>query len=559
VVAILLATISACSYDRLSARADEPPVRNSPLQLLDLRVRSVLETPGYQHGHWGLLVVDAVHGQTVYERNADQLFAPASVTKLFSAAAALVELGPDHRFETPLVRRGEVDTKGILHGDLILIAQGDPSMGGRTASDGSLLFRDDDHTYAGGNLRSEVVGADPLAGLDHLAREVHAAGIKQVTGDVIVDDRLFDHAESSGSGPRRLSPIMINDNVLDIIVEPGHDVNKPASVKFAPQTQALAMDAQVETVSSDQRPRLEVRGIGPYRFRVRGKIPLGHRRVVVIHEVDEPASFARSLLIEALRRREVRVEASPLGQNTMHDLAARSRVARLPRVAVYTSPPFREFIKVILKVSHNLHASTLPMLVAARRGDRTLESGLKRQGEVLRSLGIDPATISFGGGAGGSRADLVTPRATVALLRAMSARPDAAAYNAALPILGRDGTLARAVAADSPARGHAHAKTGTYWVDNELSGKALLTSKALAGYLETRSGRPLVVAFFLNNVMLDAPRPGRTVSDATAEAGRLLGKLCEVFYAWDGDDQPDLNSKTNPASRNGQPGTSPPR
>jgi D-alanyl-D-alanine carboxypeptidase/D-alanyl-D-alanine-endopeptidase (penicillin-binding protein 4) len=117
----------------------------------------------------------------------------------------------------------------------------------------------------------------------------------------------------------------------------------------------------------------------------------------------------------------------------------------------------------------------------------------------------------------------------------MAARPDSAVFNDALPILGRDGTLARAVAPESPARGHAHAKTGTYWVDNELSGKALLTSKALAGYLETSSGRPLVFAFFVNNVMLDAPKPGRTVSDATAEAGRLLGRLCEVFYASDAD------------------------
>ena len=95
---------------------------------------------------------------------------PASVTKLFSTAAALVELGPDHRFETPVVRRGEIDAQGTLHGDLILIAQGDPSMGGRTGPDGALLFKDDDHTYAGGNPRSDIVPADPLAGLDHLAR-----------------------------------------------------------------------------------------------------------------------------------------------------------------------------------------------------------------------------------------------------------------------------------------------------------------------------------------------------------------------------------------------------
>ena len=94
-------------------------------------------------------------------------------------------------------------------------------MGGRTGPDGTLLFKDDDHTYAGGNSASDIVPADPLAGLDHLAREVQAAGIKHVTGDVIVDDRLFETAESTGSGPRRLSPIVINDNVVDVLVSPG--------------------------------------------------------------------------------------------------------------------------------------------------------------------------------------------------------------------------------------------------------------------------------------------------------------------------------------------------
>jgi D-alanyl-D-alanine carboxypeptidase/D-alanyl-D-alanine-endopeptidase (penicillin-binding protein 4) len=110
----------------------------------------------------------------------------------------------------------------------------------------------------------------------------------------------------------------------------------------------------------------------------------------------------------------------------------------------------------------------------------------------------------------------------------MAARKDFPAYEAGLPILGRDGTLAKHVPPDSPARGHARAKTGTYWVVNDLTGHAVLTSKALAGYLETASGRPLVFAFFLNDVPLESTPD--TVSEATTAAGKLLGRLCEVFY-----------------------------
>src|SRR5262245_8020880 len=105
-------------------RGGEPPSATGP-EALARRVEAVLAAPGYRDGHWGILVVDGKTGQTVFERHADQLFAPASVTKLFSTTAALVELGPDYRFRTPLVRRGEVDLKGTLHGDVILVAQGD--------------------------------------------------------------------------------------------------------------------------------------------------------------------------------------------------------------------------------------------------------------------------------------------------------------------------------------------------------------------------------------------------------------------------------------------------
>jgi D-alanyl-D-alanine carboxypeptidase/D-alanyl-D-alanine-endopeptidase (penicillin-binding protein 4) len=500
---------------------------------LEERIRSVLETPGFRDASWGILVVDARTGQPVFEHNSRRLFAPASVTKIFSTAAALLEFGAEYRFETPVVRRGEIDGGGTLHGDLILVAQGDLSMGGRTGPDGRLLFRDDDHTYAGGNPRSDLVRADPLAGLDHLAREVRAAGIRRVTGDVLIDDRLFERAPSTGSGPRWLSPILINDNVIDVVVEAAKSPGTPAQVSLVPSSQFITMDAQVETVSEGQEPHLEIHGLGDLRFSVRGQIPVGHDRIVLIHEVDKPASFARTLFIEALRRRDVIVEATPLAGNSTDGLAEQREILRLPKVAQYTSPPFHEFLRVILKVSHNLHASTLPLLLAARHGERTLEAGLRRQGEALKTLGLDLSTISFGGGAGGSRSDLVTPEATVKLLRGMAARTDFAAFDAALPILGRDGTLARAVSAESPARGHVHAKTGTYWVDNELTGKALLTSKALAGYLETSSGRQLILAVFINNVMLDAPSPKQTVSEATTEAGRLLGKLCEVLYTAD--------------------------
>jgi D-alanyl-D-alanine carboxypeptidase/D-alanyl-D-alanine-endopeptidase (penicillin-binding protein 4) len=177
------------------------------------------------------------------------------------------------------------------------------------------------------------------------------------------------------------------------------------------------------------------------------------------------------------------------------------------------------------------------MLLAANQGETTLEAGLRRQGAILTNLGVDIDQIAFGGGAGGSRSDLVSPMATVKLLRSMATQSCFPAYEAALPILGRDGTLAQSVSADSPARGHVRAKTGTYYVENGLNGRSILTSKALAGYMETASERPLTLAFFVNNLPMKASSDN--VSDATASAGKLLGRLCEVFY----DDKPVTSAR----------------
>ena len=504
--------------------ATSAAVAQSPPRWED-RVDPLIQTREYAGGHWGLLVVDLATGRTIFERNADQLFCPASVTKLYTTAAALTDLGAEYRFKTPVVRRGEVK-EGTLQGDLILIAQGDLSLGGRTGPDGSLLFEDNDHSYGNGTL----VPCDPLAGLDHLAREIHASGIRTVIGDVLVDDRLFEPASSTGSGPSYVSPVVINDNIIDVVVTPGVKAGEPARVRFVPETSFATADVRVETSAEGSgTASIQVQTVGSRRFTVRGKIPVNSKPVNETFEVEEPAAFARALFIETLRNRGIRVPmASPLGDNPVAKLPPRSETLALPSLAVYTSPPLREYLRVILKVSQNLHASTLPMIVAAHHGATSLERGLALEAENLEKLGVDTKTISFGGGAGGARADLVTPRATVALLRAMATRPDFAAFDQALPVLGRDGTLAQAVPPESPARGHARAKTGSFWVDNPLSGHPVLTSKAIAGYMDTESGRKVAFAFFVNGIPSQMIAP--TIRETSALAGKRLGKLCEVFY-----------------------------
>src|SRR5688572_29377437 len=105
---------------------------------LNERVDSLLGEDRFKHAHWGMLFVDLETGEVVLERNKDKLFAPASVTKLFSTAAALDALGADHRFVTPVYRRGTLKDGGELDGDLILVASGDLTLGGRTNEKGEI-------------------------------------------------------------------------------------------------------------------------------------------------------------------------------------------------------------------------------------------------------------------------------------------------------------------------------------------------------------------------------------------------------------------------------------
>ena len=506
---VIFLSIAGC----VIARADEALAR---------RVDGIINAPDFKHAQWGLLVVDLDSGTSLFELAADKLFAPASTTKLYSVAAALDELGADYRFETPIYARGTIDDKGRLQGDLILVASGDLSMGGRTDAEGHIVFVDSDHTYANFSRTAELTPVDPLAGIDELAKQVAAAGIKHVTGDVVIDDRLFEAAHSTGSGPERLSPIMVNDNVVDVRVTPTSP-GMPATIEWRPKTAAVRIDAHVDTVAADGKTRVDLDSISDGLVVVRGQIPAGAKPVVRIYEVPDAASFARSLLIESLGRAGVSIDSSPLGSNDAAKLPRRRNYTNNKQVALLKSPRFAESAKLILKVSHNLQASTLPLLLAARHDEHTLAAGLKRQHAFLARAGVDVDTISFGGGAGGDRADYVSPRATVQLLRYMSTRPDFETYREALPVLGVDGTLAGAVDKNSAAAGKVQAKTGTLLWDNVMNGTSLLTSKALAGYTTTPAGKRLAFAMFVNNVQL-------AKADDRERVGKVLGKLCEAMY-----------------------------
>jgi D-alanyl-D-alanine carboxypeptidase/D-alanyl-D-alanine-endopeptidase (penicillin-binding protein 4) len=485
------------------------------------QIREVIDHARFKHAHWGLLVADRATGEVLYELEADKLFPPASTTKLYSVAAALDALGSDFCFETSAFRRGTVNAAGVLDGDLILVAVGDLTMGGRTTAANEIEYTKADHTYANPSGNAVLTSGDPLAGLNALARQVAAAGIRQVRGQILIDARAFAPASATGSGPSQLTPIMINDNLIDFTITPGTK-GSPAKVDWRPKSAALEVDAQVETIAAGGETKIDCHAAGDDRFVLRGRIAADRDRFVYVQEIADPARWARTLFVEALGRAGVSVSASLYDANPERLLPKQGDDHGLVRVALLKSPPLSENARLILKVSHNLHASTLPLLVAVHHGKRQLADGLRLEHDFLKRAGLDADSISFGGGAGGAPGDFTTPRMTVALLRYMSTRPDFAAYERALPVLGVDGTLADDVTSESPARGKVRAKTGTLFWENLLNDHFLVTSKALAGYLTTKSGRELVFSFVVTGVEIEKARQTKAIA-------KVLARACEVI------------------------------
>jgi serine-type D-Ala-D-Ala carboxypeptidase/endopeptidase (penicillin-binding protein 4) len=459
-------------------------------------IRAIMEQPLYRHAQWSIYVADLATGAPLYDYHGHDLVVPGSVTKLFPGAAALDAYGPNYRFETPVYGRGAVDGQGTLQGDLVLVASGDLTMGGRNTPDGRIDFESFDHTYANVTDLATLTPEDPLAGLDDLARQVAAAGIRRVSGNVIVDARLFDQMPKD---EYVLSPIMINDNVIDVTVRPA-DLGQAATISARPETAAYQVQSAVQTVAAGQPLDLTVESPGPGQVFVHGQIPVDTTQALRTFQAADPPAFARTLFVEALRRQGVIVDAAPTGANPAALLPPSDSYPPADQVAVLRSLPFAENLNLIFHVSMNEQADTLVMLLAAKLGKTTFDDGMEQILNFLRTTPLDIDAVSLGDGRGNDRADLFSPYTVTQLLRYMATRPDAATYREALPLLGEKGSEIDTVAPTSPVRGKASGKSGTTAVGDRLHQRIMVLGRGLGGYSPTASGREIVYSIYVETV-----------------------------------------------------------
>jgi D-alanyl-D-alanine carboxypeptidase/D-alanyl-D-alanine-endopeptidase (penicillin-binding protein 4) len=393
--------------------------------------------------------------KTLYSLNEDKRFMPASNTKLFTSALALEKLGPEFAFVTPLLTDGQIEGES-LNGNLYLKSSGDPS-----------LTRD--------RLRE-------------LVKALLSKGIKSVKGDIIVDVSAFsDNRWGTGWSwdyllygyAAEVWSIALDRNSVNLQVAPATKEGQLAQVSITPPTNWLILDNRIRTTKSGQSRWFILRDPWERVIRLSGQIPLNAAPETVRISVPSVPHYVGETFRTMLREEGIVVDGNVKVGLTPPDAV---------KIAETQSPPLKELVWWLNKVSDNLYAEMLLRAVALKEaGQGSVSEAMRILEQQLQDWGIDTSDVRLVDGSGLSRLNMVTPRSIVKLLQVARSRPWFDAFKSSLPIAGKDGTL-RTRFQGTPAEGCVFAKTGF------IGGVV-----ALSGYIQCRDGTELVFSVLVNH------------------------------------------------------------
>ena len=513
----------------------------SPLQQ---HIRQITTRPVFKHSAVGVEVYDLTTHQVLVAMNQDKLFTSGSTTKVITEGTALALLGENYRFHTRVYSTGSVTADGTLQGDMVLEASGDPNLSGRVEDDGTLDFTAFDHSYAG-VLPGKSVTGDPLQVLKELAIDVYRSGILRIHGNVVVDASLFPSNHVEPATHTTVSPVVLNDNVIDVKATSGSSSGDPVSIEVAPDLPYLKVINKVSTGTSDSEPVLRFTSDtaeedGSHTVVLEGSVPAGRQRAQAAYKVKDPVLYATEGFREALRWAHIELGDPPAESAAT---SPRGDLKERKLVAEHVSPPFKEEVKLTLKVSQNLHAATTPYLLGAIVGHSSsdaFQTGLALEKQFLTNAGLDPESVSQLDGEGGV-GSAFSPDFMVRFLAYMSRQPYGRLFFDSLPVLGRDGTLAEMLP-DSPAAGHVHAKTGSYVVYNALDRGVMLLGKGLVGYVDAKNGHRMIFAAYVNLLPLHNMHE-------VAGVGEMLSEIADQVYQYAPGPSPMAQKSLKPQAR----------
>ena len=448
---LALSVLLAVPFSARAGQGDRDALRKA--------VELLLSQPPLAGAHVGVEVQSLDDGQTVFSKNGEDLLNPASNTKLITAAAALLRLGPEYRFTTDYlgdraIQRGRVGT-------LYVKGRGDPSV--------------------------------TTERLDGLVADLWHRGLRSV-GDIVLDDSFFDREEfgpgweqetSDKAWAAGVGALSLNHNAVAIYITPAERAGGRARVEVDPDTRDyFVVEPRVVTVRSNGRRKLRPHALADgdrTRIVVEGRIPKGAEPVVMFRRVGDPSFYYGQTLKMLLKARGIRV-------------SGRVKRGSAPESAVliqsYDSPELAEVVRDMNKVSSNFIAEMLVKTLGAelKGTPGTWPKGLEVAEDLLAELGIPRGTYVLRNGSGLNDTNRFTARQFATLLQGVWKRfPVASEYVSSLGIAARDGTM-RLRMEGTDAAGRLRAKTGT-----------LERVTALSGYVQSLGGERFVFSVLVND------------------------------------------------------------
>jgi serine-type D-Ala-D-Ala carboxypeptidase/endopeptidase (penicillin-binding protein 4) len=382
---------------------------------------------------------------------------PASIMKLLTTYAALDLLGPAYRWSTEVYVTGPI-RDGRLQGNLVLRGGGDPG------------------------LSTERFWT--------LLREIRARGIREIAGDLVIDDTLFAIAEEQPGDfdrqPYRAynvlpNAMLVNNNAAEfrIMRFPGE-----VGVYVDPPLRGFKIENRIGTrrgaCAGFQR------GVAfdlPKGFEGRhavlsGSFPAGCEEYSLYRSVMPAPQFAEAVF---------RALWEELGGSIRGEL----RVAPAPPDATllfaFSSLPLAEQVRQINKWSNNPMTRHLLLTMGLEyagapatpeKGRQAIQAWADRRGLLLPGLFVE-------NGAGLSRRSRITAGGLGHVLLDAWRHPQMAELMSSMPISGLDGTLRARYQGDMA--GRMYMKTGR-----------LEEVASVAGLIHSRSGQRYVVVVIVN-------------------------------------------------------------
>jgi len=469
-------------------------------QSLAKRLDRLLDAPPFDRHYWGVVVLDTT-GKLLYQRNGTRLFVPASNTKLTVSATATALLSPELTVMTSLYAAGPLDS-GVVHGDLVLYGRGDPTMSRRCF--------DADTTRAG------ACESDPSRRLRELATALRQKGVRTIAGSLVGDGSYFEPQTVHGTWETDdlvwwyaapVSGLAFNDNSLDLRWGPGGEPGAPGLLSFTPDLGDVTIENRTRTVTAGGRSGLDVGRLGPLALWAAGAIDGGSPVRTSYVALADPNRLAASALRQALANAGVSVLG---GTESTTDSMRYAAVRRGTPLAESPSRPLREWLVPILGPSQNLFAEMLLKQVGRQLlGEGSWRAGLAVERRFLiDSVGADSTQFSLRDGSGLSHTNVVSPMVFAKLLLWLRHNPNFGAFERALPVAGRSGTIRNRMAGTA-VEGRVKAKTGSIYRVN-----------ALSGYVTLPNGKTRVFSIQTNNHDLGGTAMLARIDSLVVEIGK---------------------------------------